>query len=111
MKPLNEIEKDIEGIINNKLSYCPEVKEADIYRVHRFRVEELKGELTDYITENYQPKTTSTDIEELKKEFEKEAESVKFGFEFDKEEIWNFFLPHLSNKSELKKEAVKEGEK
>lgn len=56
-------------------------------------------------------KTTSTDIEEFKKEF-----GEKFGrllsnvlpdkFVFVENEVWDFFAPHLSNKSELKKEAV-----
>lgn len=63
-----------------------------------------------------QPKTTSTDIEEVRKEFKK-----KFGdniYRYDSfphgtgayttipEDIWEFFTPHLSNKSELQKEAV-----
>lgn len=48
----------------------------------------------------------STDIEELKKKFEVYVgDSMTWG---GKESIWGFFAPHLSNKSELKKEAVRE---
>lgn len=42
----------IEEIVSKKLAYCPEVKESDIYRVHRFRVEELKAELSTLIRES-----------------------------------------------------------
>ena len=68
--------------------------------------------------EQVQPKTTSTDIEELKKEFNKQF-TDGYGFTHQDyrlrdggstliKDIWNFFLPHLSNKSGLKKEAVRE---
>ena len=61
-------------------------------------------------------KTTSTGIEELKKEFKKQF-TDGYGFTHQDyrlrdggstliKDIWNFFLHHLSNKSELKKEAV-----
>lgn len=63
---------------------------------------------------NIQPETTSTNIEELKEEFFKkigytvtkdedgdEAWSVTW---FNPEGYFDFFAPHLSNKSELKKE-------
>jgi len=61
-------------------------------------------------------KTTSTDMEELKKEFEL-LFTIDGLFEDDlrghrllhtnnSKRIWDFFAPHLSNKSELKKEAV-----
>jgi hypothetical protein len=45
------MEEKIEKIVSKKLAYCPEVKESDIYRVHRFRVEELKAELSTLIQE------------------------------------------------------------
>ena len=69
-----------------------------------------------YITENYQPKTTSTDIEGLRKEFTQQltekvpADNFSNGYIWvcsqNADDVWNFFAPHLSNKSELKKEAV-----
>ena len=69
----------------------------------------LIAELIDLI----QPKTTSTDIEELRKVYN---ERFTYGgitgtiaLTTDNAlAIWNFFAPHLSNKSELKKEAVQE---
>jgi hypothetical protein len=45
------MKEKIEEIIERKLRYCPEVREADIYRVHRYRVEELKGEISTLIQE------------------------------------------------------------
>lgn len=63
--------------------------------------------------------TTSTDIEELKKEFAQRF-GIKLGIndflssEAQTEEalraidIWNFFAPHLASKSELKKEVVED---
>lgn len=69
-----------------------------------------------WVLKRIQPNTTSTDIEEVRKEFKK-----KFGdniYRYDSfphgtgayttipEDIWEFFTPHLSNKSELQKEAV-----
>ena len=77
----------------------------------------------ELITKNYQPKTTSTDIEGLRKEFEDKFEKMSNGLGrgligyldgvndiqcFFTDDIWNYFLPHLSNKSELKREAVRE---
>lgn len=75
-----------------------------------------------------QPKTTSTDIEELKKEFEERVIGETFaggifndndnqrmytsgyadGFRSAKSISWRWFEPHLSNKSELKREAVEQ---
>lgn len=63
---------------------------------------------------NIQPKTTSTDIEELRKElFEWVDKNIDQDQEYglspvDWGRVFNFFAPHLSNKSELKKEAVRE---
>lgn len=84
--------------------------------------------IRDVINLHLSSKPTSTDIEGLRKEFLNkfghiDAADVRFwagdydklkesGF-FDTEtalEIWIPFLPHLSNKSELKKEDVREGE-
>lgn len=39
----------IEEIVNKKLAYCPVEGNSDIYRVHRHRVEELKGEISTLI--------------------------------------------------------------
>lgn len=79
-----------------------------------------------------QPKTTSTDIKEIKKEFDVIVNLMidwNYGTiykQYDREEtteilaedtlkytkdLWELVAPHLSNKSELKKEAVREGEK
>ena len=49
-------------------------------------------------------KTTSTGIEELRKEFMEKFGSNCIPAVF----IWEWVAPHLSNKSELKKEAVRE---
>ena len=90
--------------------------------------DDFVADLSKYIAENYQPKTTSTDIEELRKEFEERVIGETFaggifndndnqrmytsgyadGFRSAKGISWRWFAPHLSNKSELKKEAVQE---
>lgn len=60
---------------------------------------------------NDQPKTTSTDIEEVKKEFEELMYAKGMEGVIDTKFInlaLNFFAPHLSNKSELKKEIAKD---
>lgn len=64
-------------------------------------------------------KTASTDIEEIRKEFEKKFGELTIHHSqgkrikvrkpnSDMEMAWDFFLPHLSNKSELRKKAVRE---
>lgn len=89
------------------------------------KCEELLGDIQD----NYQPKTTSTDMEELRKEFEQKfpfhskfytgstdgvnppVMNVEHGSTSGlPHEIWNFFAPYLSNRSGLKEEAVREVE-
>lgn len=72
--------------------------------------EEVAERLKRDIKKIVQPKTTSTDIEELRKEFDELLAGQYWKF-VTRDAIWNLFAPHLSNKSELKKEAVREGEK
>lgn len=45
------MKEKIEEIVNKKLAYCPVEGNSDIYRVHRYRVEELKGEISTLIQE------------------------------------------------------------
>lgn len=60
--------------------------------------------ISKFIAENYQPKTTSTDIEELRQRFYRELcnthnrgeERLLRGVTID--DIFDFFLPHVSNK-------------
>jgi hypothetical protein len=117
------MKEKIEEILIRNNDWNADDEEVEISGVEfsRETMNDVIDELTDYITENYQPKTTSTDIEELRKEFmrkftreifeavdvgEGQGDVVPVGLEIEPdalpEEIWNFFLPHLSNKSELK---------
>lgn len=77
-------------------------------------VEDLIDDQLDKLP-SVQPKTTSTDIEELRKKFKllfgvvhqnDKVDPWFNGKELTTDRVFDFFLPHLSNKSELKKEAV-----
>jgi hypothetical protein len=123
VKGKDNMKEKIEEILIRNNDWNADDEEVEISGVEfsRETMNDVIDELTDYITENYQPKTTSTDIEELRKEFmrkftreifeavdvgEGQGDVVPVGLEIEPdalpEEIWNFFLPHLSNKSELK---------
>ena len=68
------------------------------------------------IQENYPPKTTSTDIEEVYERiydlFDTGVNLDGMSYEYEKQvlepSVKELIAPHLSNKSELKKEAVEE---
>ena len=110
---LNEqINKDIDSIIyDNSNTFYDESGDTGTGLTS---LSGLRNDLVNYITENYQPKTTSTDIEELRQRFYRELcnthnrgeERLLRGVTID--DIVDFFAPHLSNKAELKKEAVRD---
>jgi hypothetical protein len=71
------------------------------------RFDDAVKELTTLLTQ------TDKDMGEIRKEFFEfwnTPENVieDGGIDVSPRKIWNFFAPHLSNKSELKKEAVRE---
>ena len=93
----------------------------EILEIHRKSVDWKKEAPTfnDYrankIISLFQPKTTSTDIESLKKDYEEyfcngttieELEMEEDGDDLTAVYVWRWFESRLSNKSEVKKEAV-----
>lgn len=100
------------------------VAKSQIYRLSQIQ----KADIWDFFLPHLSNKPINTDIEELKKEFEERVIGETFaggifndndnqrmytsgyadGFRSAKSISWRWFAPHLSNKSELKKEAVEE---
>lgn len=93
---MKDINKNIEEILIRNNDWNADDEEVEISGVEfsRETMNDVINDLTDYITENYQPKTTSTDIEELRREY---FIAVGQGKVKDIETAWTWFAPHISN--------------
>ncbi len=100
MNTLEKIEEILGRYTNSPVAFDDGVERVT-FQERYFPISDLVKELSTLLT----PKTTSTDIEEVKDKYY--SEGYKKGYD-EGLENGKSLAPHLSNKSELKKEAVRE---